>query len=103
LIFVLNIHTKITSTSITLDGLWTARRVKIDMASIVSVEKVPYSTYLMNRPVYNLHRKGKIKFYTRGNDAVQLTDKEGQIYLIGTQKVNEMARSINKAIGNSHE
>lgn len=99
LIFVMHIHTKVENGSVILDGLWTARKVKVDLASITSVEKVPYSQYLMNRPVYNLHRKGRIKFYTRGNEAVKLTDKDGLIYLIGSQKATELERVLKNRIG----
>jgi hypothetical protein len=48
----------------------------------------------LNRAVYNLHLKGTIRFYTRGVDAVELTDKDGLIYLIGSQKAEELTRVI---------
>lgn len=101
LIFVLHMHTKITANnSLVIDGLWTARKVKIDLSSIRSVKKVKYSKYMMNRPVYNLHRKGKIRFYTRGNEAVELTDKEGLRYVIGSQKSSELNRVLSECIKN---
>ena len=84
--------------SIILDGLWTSRKVKININSIKSCQKVSYSKFFLNRSVYNLHYKRSIRFFTRGNDAVQLTDKDGQIYLIGSQKVEELERSINNII-----
>jgi hypothetical protein len=68
--------------------------IKIDTASIVSVKKIKYSKYFLNRAVYNLHLKGTIRFYTRGIDAVELTDKDGLIYLIGSQKSEELTRVI---------
>ena len=80
--------------SIVLDGLWTARKIKIDLTSIRSVKKVMYSKYILNRSVYNLHLKGTIRFYTRGVDAVELIDKDGLIYLIGSQKSEELARVV---------
>jgi archaellum component FlaG (FlaF/FlaG flagellin family) len=90
LVFILHLHTKVMNGSIVLDGLWTSRKVKIDLNSIVDVKKVKYSRYLFNRPVYNLHRRGRIKFFTTGNDAVELTDKDGLIYIIGSQRANEL-------------
>jgi hypothetical protein len=90
LVFVLHIHTKIVDGSLILDGLWTSRKVKIDLTNIVEVKKVKYSKYLLNRPVYNLHFKNKIRFFTQGNDAVELTDKDGLKYRIGTQKAAEL-------------
>ena len=98
LIFILHFETKVYNCSIILDGLWTSRKIKIDLNSIQSVKKVMYSKYILNRSVYNLHLKGTIRFYTRGADAVELTDKDGLIYLIGSQKSEELARVINQEL-----
>jgi hypothetical protein len=98
LLFILHFQTKIKNTSIILDGLWTSRKVKIDLSSLVSCNEVNYSKYFLNRSVYNLHRKGTIRFYTRGNEAVSLEDKDGLIYLIGSQKASELNRVINEYI-----
>ena len=95
LFFILHFETKVINGSIILDGLWTSRKVKIDTASIVSAKKEKYSKYFLNRSVYNLHLKGTIRFYTRGVDAVELIDKDGLVYLIGSQKAEELARVIN--------
>ena len=93
-VFILHFETKVINNSIILDGLWTARKVKIDINSLNSVEKVSYSRFFLNRSVYNLHFKGTIRFFTRGKDAVKLIDKDGQVYLIGSQKVEELERTI---------
>ena len=98
LFFVLHFETKVFNGSIILDGLWTSRKIKIDTASLVSAKKVNYSKYINNRAVYNLHFKGTIRFYTRGNDAVELIDKDGLIYLIGSQKAEELSRVINNKL-----
>lgn len=90
LIFVLHLHTKVIGSSLILDGLWTSRKVKIELGSIVEIKKVKYSKYLLNRPVYNLHFKNKIRFFTQGNDALELTDKDGLKYRIGSQKADEL-------------
>jgi len=95
LIFVLHIHTKIVGNSLILDGLWTSRKVKIDLNTIVAIKKVKYSKYLLNRPVYNLHYKNKIRFFTQGNEAIELIDNDGLIYRIGTQKSNELFNQLN--------
>jgi hypothetical protein len=89
LIFVLHLHTKVIGNSLILDGLWTSRKVKIELSNIVDIRKVKYSKYLLNRPVYNLHFKNKIRFFTQGNDALELTDKDGLKYRIGSQKADE--------------
>ena len=98
LVFILHFETKVQNKSIILDGLWTSRKVKIDLNSIHSVKKVMYSQYILNRSVYNLHLKGTIRFYTRGPNAVELIDKDGLIYLIGSQNSAELARVISQEL-----
>ncbi|MET3978446.1 hypothetical protein ABIB62_001015 [Mucilaginibacter sp. UYP25] len=92
--FLLHFSTHVVNKSILLDGLWSTRRVKIDLNSIVKVEKGTYSRYLFNNPVYNLHTKGTIRFYAAGNDAIHLTDRDGLVYIIGSQHANEFLRAI---------
>ncbi len=100
LIFVLHLHTQIINNNLIIDGLWTSRKVKIDLNNIVEAKKVKYSRYLLNRPVYNLHFKNKIRFFTQGNFAVEITDKDGLKYRIGTQRADELAGLINQRILN---
>ncbi|MGZ3874556.1 MAG: hypothetical protein ACXVJD_16665 [Mucilaginibacter sp.] len=92
--FLLHFRTRIENKSILLNGLWTTRLVKIDLNSIVKVEKGTYSRYLINNPVYNLHTKGTIRFYTAGNEAIHLTDRDGLVYIIGSQHASEFLRAI---------
>lgn len=94
MLFMIHYKTVIKNKSITLDGLWTTRLVKIDLNSIVAVEKMGYSTYFLNNPVYNLHRKGSIRFYAGGKDAVKLIDRDGLVYIIGTQKQSELFNAV---------
>ena len=94
LIFVMHIHTVVHETSITLNSLWTSRKVKIDLRSVASVKKMLYSKYRLNRPVYNLHSKGKIRFYTKGPHVVELTDKDGLRYRIGSQRADELIKIL---------
>jgi len=95
MMFLLHFKTTVNNKSIILNGLWTTKMVKIDLNSIVKVERCNYSTYLINNPVYNLHQKGRIRFYAAGKDAVKLTDRDGLIYVIGTQRAVELEQSIN--------
>lgn len=92
--FLLHFRTRVQNKSILLDGLWTTRLVKIDLNSIVKVEKGTYSRYFFNNPVYNLHKKGTIRFFTSGNDAIHLTDRDGLVYIIGSQRINDLERAI---------
>ena len=101
LVLVLHFHTQVQSGSITLDGLWTARKVKIDLNSIEQVRKAEYSRFFFNKSVYNLHRKGTIRFFTRGTECVELIDKDGLVYLIGSQKADELTKVLEKRLNNN--
>ncbi len=90
LLFLIQYKTKIDKKRIIIEGLWSAKRVEIDLNTIKAVRKDTYSNYFFNNPVYNLHRKGSIRFYSSGKDVVVLTDNDGFQYYIGTQRPNEM-------------
>lgn len=96
--FIKHLHTRVYEGAIELDGLWTTRKVKIDLSSIKAVEKIPYSNYILNTPVYNLHRNGTINFYTSGKTAIRLTDRDGLQYIIGTHKQEEFCRIVNELL-----
>src|SRR5690606_32939196 len=97
MMYVLHYQIKVTESSIQMSGLWTARLVKIDVNSIVSVESKEYSTFLVNNPVYNLHQKGKIRFYAGGKKAAWVTDRDGLVFIIGSQHPNELVAAIKQA------
>ena len=97
MMYLVHYKTDVYKNSLVLSGLWSTRLVKIDLSSISKVEKKPYSTYIFNNPVYNLHKDGKIRFYSGGKQAVWLTDRDGLIYIIGTHKPEELYNSILKA------
>lgn len=90
LLFLIQYKTIIENRKVIIDGLWTAKKVVIDLKDIVKVRKATYSNYLFNNPVYNLHKKGSVRFYSSGKDAIVLTDRDGLEYFIGTQRPNEM-------------
>lgn len=94
MLFLLHYRTIVNNNSVILDGLWTTRIVKIDLNSIVKVEKSKYSSYFLNNPVYNLHRNGTVRFYAGGKDAIKLTDRDGLTYIIGTQRISELYDAI---------
>jgi len=90
LLFLIQYQICIKDKKVTIEGLWTAKKVVIDLNSIVNVRKDEYSSFILNNPVYNLHRKGSVRFYSSGKDAIVLTDRDGLEYFIGTQRPNEM-------------
>lgn len=98
MMYMLHYRIIVSKNSVSLSGLWTARLVKIDVKSIAKVEHKPYSTFLVNNPVYNLHQKGKIRFYAGGKDAVWITDHEGLLYIIGSTRAAELTTKIKDAM-----
>ncbi|MCC7302328.1 MAG: hypothetical protein IT233_06780 [Bacteroidia bacterium] len=94
LIFVLHLHTQVTRTHITLIGLWTKRMVRIELKDIRGVAVIHYKNLLLKQPVYNLHYQGRIRFYTAGSAAVEITDREGRIFRIGSSRAEELARLL---------
>ena len=90
LLFLIQYKTIIDQKKLIIDGLWSAKRVVIDLNTITKIRKDTYSNYFFNNPVYNLHRKGSIRFYSSGKDCVVLTDNDGFEYYIGTQRPTEM-------------
>ena len=98
MIFILHLHTKVINGSLILNGLWTSRKVTIDLKNIIDVKKVTSTTYILNPPIYNLHFNNKINFFTQGHDSIELTDKDGLKYSIGTQKAEELFNVLQKLI-----
>ncbi len=98
LLFVLHLKIRVFKSYIELDGLWTTKKVKIDLKNIVKVERKKYSKYHLNNAVFNLHLKGLIRFYTGGTEAVEITDKEGMPYRIGTDRPIELEKILKDLI-----
>lgn len=97
MLFMVHYRITVTDNSIILSGLWTTRLVKIDLKCISKVERKPYSNFLINNPVYNLHQKGKIRFYAGGKEAVWITDRDGLIYIIGSRRAQELLETLYRA------
>ncbi|RWU06440.1 hypothetical protein [Pedobacter chitinilyticus] len=90
LLFMVQYKTVIENKKVQIDGLWTAKKVEIDLNKIVDIRKATYSRFFFNNPVYNLHKNGTVRFFSSGKDAIVLTDRDGLEYYIGTQRPNEM-------------
>ena len=90
------LHTQITVYRgyIIVDGFWTSRKVKIDLGNVRSVRKSRYKKNMLRRAVYNLHNKGVVRFYTSGEEFVELIDNTGLVYRIGSQKVQELFNTL---------
>lgn len=100
LTYILHINTKVYNNALILDGFWTARKVKIDLNNITNLRKARYKKNIFRRAVYNLHNKGIIRFYTSGEDFIELTDNTGLIYRIGSQRVDELYNVLKTQVTN---
>jgi hypothetical protein len=94
LLFILHLKIRVYKTHLELDGLWTSRKVNIDLKNVVKIERKRYSQYHFNNPVFNLHLKGLVRFYTGGSEAVELTFKSGEPYRIGTLRPIELEKLL---------
>jgi len=98
LTYILHTQTKVYNGFIIIDGFWTARKVKIDLKNIVSMRKSRYKKNMLRRAVYNLHNKGVIRFYTSGEEFIELVDNDGFTYRIGSQKASELFKTLKSQI-----
>ena len=94
LLFVLHMKIRVFQDHIELNGLWTTRKVRIDLKNITHVERRRYSDYHLNNPVFNLHIKGLIRFYTDGTEAIELSTRDGAPYRIGSARPAELERIL---------
>jgi hypothetical protein len=102
LTFILHTHTKVFVNYIIIDGFWTARRVKINLDTITHIRKSRYKKHVFRRAVYNLHSRGVIRFFTSGNEFIELKDNAGFTYRIGTQKAPELYQVLKKQLRDIH-
>jgi hypothetical protein len=96
LLFVPHMKTQVSETEIVLHGKFPPRVVRIQLSAIKSIRKVQIRPSIFNRPVFNLLTKGRVRFYTWGNEMIEITSKEGQVYRIGTQKANELSNLLKR-------
>lgn len=101
LLFIPHMKTQVSDTEIILHGKFPPRVVRIRLSAIQSVRKVTIRPSIFNRPVFNLLTKGRVRFYTWGNEMIEITSKEGQAYRIGTQKANEFYTLLKRASGSA--
>ncbi|MBS1637920.1 MAG: hypothetical protein JST26_18555 [Bacteroidetes bacterium] len=102
LTYVLHTHIRVYSDYILIDGFWTARRIKINLHTIIHIRKSKYKKHIFRRAVYNLHSRGIIRFYTSGRDFVEMRDDSGFTYRIGSQRSSELYSLLKKQIHTLH-
>ncbi len=91
---ITHLETKIEGTKLTLIGTLTHRTVELDLKGMHSLEAVPFSRFMLNRPLFNLHRDGAIHFYTHGKLSVQFVTANGTIVKLGTQHQTMLYKAL---------
>jgi hypothetical protein len=95
LTYVLHIHTKVYRGGyIIVEGFYKARKVKINFNDIHAIRKSRYKKNIFRRAVYNVHNRGIVRFYTSGEDFIELADSSGFVYRIGSHKSHELFKII---------
>lgn len=97
LLFILHLRIRVYKDRVELEGLWTTRKVTISLKQIRTIARTRYSKYHLNNPVFNLHWKGLIRFYTEGTEAIEITDSSGVPYRIGTQNPGAFEKALKQA------
>ena len=98
LTYILHTNIQVYSNYMVIDGFWTARRVKINLNTITHIRKSKYKKHIFRRAVYNLHSRGIIRFFTSGNEFIEIKDDSDFTYRIGSQKSAELYHILKKQI-----
>ncbi|MFM2207621.1 MAG: hypothetical protein RL213_1596 [Bacteroidota bacterium] len=98
LLFTLHIRIRVYKSYMVLTGLWTSRPVTIQLKDIRSVVRKRYSKYHLNNPVFNLKWKGIVRFYTDGEEAVEITDHSGLPYRIGSHSPGKFEQALKRLL-----
>jgi hypothetical protein len=98
LLFVPHFKTQVTDKEVILHGKFPRRTVRIPIRSIVSVKKVMIRPSIFNRPIFNLKTKGRVRFYTWGNEMLEIAGKDGNVFRIGTQRAKELMELLKTAV-----
>lgn len=89
LLFVPHMKTQVTENEIILHGKFPRRVVRIPVSSVASMRKLVIRPSIFTRPVFNLKIRDRFRFYTWGNEFVEITTKDQRVFRIGTQKSTE--------------
>jgi hypothetical protein len=94
MLFIKHIIITVEADQLILRSYWSGKIVAINLDDITNAQESNYSKYHFNNPVFNLHLKDTIRFYTGGNQAITLTTKNNSVYRINTAKPKELLLAI---------
>lgn len=91
---VAHLRTEISGTKISLRGALSFRKAEFDLEGLRSAESKPFSRFLLNRPIFNLHRRGAHHFFTHGHWCVKFETRHGEVVKLGTQRPAELLKVL---------
>ena len=97
-LLIQHLETRLDGSKLTLIGPMTFKKVEMDLDGIKYVEVKPYSKFLLNRPMFNLHKKNSQRFFTYGHWCVEFETKDGQVVTLGTQRPNGLKEILSKFV-----
>lgn len=97
-LLIQHLETRLEGSKLTLIGPMTFRKVELDLEGLQSVEVKPYSSLALNRPLFNLHRKGTVRFFTYGKWCVEFVTRDGETIRLGTQRPNGLKEILSNFV-----
>jgi hypothetical protein len=97
-LLIQHLETRLDGSKLTLIGPMTFKKVEMDLDGLKYVEVKPYSKFLLNRPMFNLHKKNSQRFFTYGHWCVEFETKDGQVVTLGTQRPNGLKEILSKFV-----
>jgi len=97
LLFVPHVRIEISEGMIKLQGRWGSRRSQFPVSEVVFVRcvEVPYSE--IQRPLLSQKNKGQLRYYTWGDEAVEISLRSGLRLVVGTQRASELVAALRQA------
>ncbi|MEX2597220.1 MAG: hypothetical protein WEC59_09870 [Salibacteraceae bacterium] len=95
-ILIQHLETRLEGSTLTLIGPMTFKKVQLDLTDIKNLTVKPYSRLILNRPLFNLHRKNSLRFYTHGKWCVEFETKDGDVITLGTQRPDGLKEILSK-------
>lgn len=94
LLFVRYLQIIVTDKEIILVGMWRNQAKRFNLSEVKAANKIAFSKFHLNNPVFNLHDDYSLKFYAVGNDAVKVDLVDGKSLIIGTLRAEELSRIL---------
>ncbi|GAB4376071.1 MAG: hypothetical protein Kow0075_02880 [Salibacteraceae bacterium] len=96
-ILISHLETRLYDHTLHLIGPMTFRQVKFDIGDLSGFKKTQYSRFLLNRPMFNLHKGNSLRFYTHGKWCIEFETNDGTTVKLGTQRPDELLNALQMA------